>query len=71
MSHTITIRVHEDLARWIEGAAKEMGVSKGRLIREQLERAREGDLRGRRFMHLAGVVRGAKDLSTRKGFSKA
>ena len=69
MSHTITIRVQDDLARWIEDAAKEMGISKGRLIREQLEQAREGDMRGRRFMRLAGSVRGPQDLSTRKGFS--
>ncbi len=42
---------------------------KGRLIREQLERAREGDVEGRRFMHLAGSIRGPEDLSMRKGFS--
>lgn len=69
MSHTITIRIPDDLAQWLEETSRETGVPKGRLIREQLERAREGDVEGRRFMRLAGSVRGPKDLSLRKGFS--
>jgi len=46
-----------------------MGISKGRLIREQIELARQNDGKGRSFMRLAGSVQGARDLSTRKGFS--
>ena len=68
MSHTLTIRLHEDLAEWVETTAKAMGVSQGRLIREQLEKARREDLHSRRYMRLAGSVRLAPDLSTRKGF---
>jgi hypothetical protein len=48
-----------------------MGVSQGQLVRQELERARQGDARGQRFMRLAGSVRLATDLSARKGFSKS
>lgn len=65
----MTIRLHDDLAEWVEETAKAMGVSQGRLIRDQLEKARREDTQARRFMRLAGSVRMAPDLSTRKGFS--
>ena len=71
MSHTLTIRLHDDLAEWVEQTAKAMGVSQGRLIRDQLERARREDTQARGFMRLAGSVRLAQDLSTRKGFSRS
>jgi hypothetical protein len=69
MSHTITVRLNTELAAWLEETAAKTGVSQGRLIRDQLEKARSGRST-RRFMRLAGAVRGPKDLSTRKGFSK-
>lgn len=69
MSHTITIRIPDDLAQWLDDTARATGVPKGRLIREQLELARQDDTGGRRFMRLAGSIRGPKDLSTRKGFA--
>jgi len=69
MSHTITIRIQDDLARWLEDTARELGIPKGRLIRDQLEQARQNGVGGKRFMRLAGSVRGDKDLSMRKGFS--
>ena len=69
MGHTITIRLTEALAKWLAQASREAGVPQSRLIREQLERTMaEGA--GRPYMRLAGVVDGAPDLSTRKGFSK-
>ena len=68
MSHTITVRLTPELAAWLKHASATTGVSQGRIIREQLERAREnGD--SRQFMRLAGAVRGPRDLSIRKGFS--
>lgn len=69
MSHTITVRLPKDLARWLEETAATSGLSQGRLIREQLEKARAGG-RGQPFMRLAGTVHGTADLSSRKGFSK-
>lgn len=68
MSHTITVRLDPELAAWLEEESRRTGVAQGRIIREQLERARAGARQ--RFMRLAGSVRGSKDLSTRKGFSR-
>jgi hypothetical protein len=70
MGQTITFRPTKKLAGWIEQAAAKMGVSQGQFIRSHLEQARTGDRASKKFMHLAGVVRGPRDLSTRKGFSK-
>jgi len=69
MSHTLTIRIRDDLARWLAETARAMGVPQGKLVRDQLEQAREQNVRSRGFMRLAGCIRGDKNLSTRKGFS--
>ena len=71
MSNTLTIRLQDDLAEWVERTARAMGVSQGRLIREQLEKARREDVQTRPYLRLAGSVRLAQDLSTRKGFSSS
>jgi hypothetical protein len=68
MGHTITVRLRKDLAAWLERVAAETGVSQGQLIRDQLERAKANAPRS--FMRLAGSIRGPKNLSTRKGFSR-
>ena len=68
MSHTITVRMDEELADWLEETARSTGRSQGEIVREQLERARSERKQGR-FMRLAGCVDGARDLSSRKGFS--
>lgn len=70
MSHTITIRLTKELAAWLEDTAASTGVSQGRLVREQLERAKARNI-GRPFMRLAGSLKGARDLSSRKGFSRS
>ena len=70
MRHTITVRLTEELAAWLEEAAARSGMSQGKLVRDQLEKARaKGQAKG--FMRLAGTVDGPKDLSRRKGFSKS
>jgi len=69
MGHTITVRVPKELAAWLEQTAARTGTSQGRIVREQLEKARKAKS-GQGFMRLAGAVRGASDLSTRKGFSR-
>jgi hypothetical protein len=70
MSHTISVRLSEELAAWLEAAAAQGGVSQGKLIRDQLEKARaSGETQG--FLRLAGTVAGPKDLSSRKGFSRS
>ena len=67
MGSTFSIRLPEDLAKWLDSTARETGVPRGRLIRNELERARSAAQRP--FMRWAGVVQGPKDLSTRKGFA--
>jgi len=70
MSHTITIRISKELADWLARLSEKTGLPQGRIVRDQLERARESDAT-QPFMDLAGVVRGPKDLSRRRGFSKS
>jgi hypothetical protein len=69
MSKTITIRLPKELDAWLEQASKRSGVPRGRIIREQLEKARAGSSEPS-YMRLAGSVRGARELSARKGFSR-
>ncbi len=69
MSHTITIRLTKELASWLEQASKRSGMPRGRNIREQLEKARDAGTEPS-FMRLAGTVKGARDRSARKRFSR-
>ena len=69
MSHTITVRLTKDIAEWLEQTALATGVSQGRLIRDQLEKAKTNSST-KPFMKLAGAIKGSRDLSKRKGFSK-
>jgi hypothetical protein len=62
------VRLPDDLADWLSETAVKAGVSQGRIIREQLEKARVAEERP--FLRLAGRISGPPDLSTRKGFSK-
>lgn len=70
MGHTITVRLTQELAAWLEEAAARTGVSQSRIIRDQLEQAKSGGT-VRSFMRLAGSVKGPRDLSSRKGFSRS
>ena len=70
MGQTITIRLTKELAAWLEQVAARMGVSQGKVVRDQLERAKASSS-SQSFMRLAGAVRGPKDLSSRKGFSRS
>jgi len=70
MRQTITIRLSKDLAAWLEDTAAKSGVSQGKLVRDQLEKARTSN-GAQAFMRLAGTVCGPKDLSRRKGFSRS
>ncbi len=70
MSHTLTVRLPRELAAWLEEQSKTTGVPQGKIVRDQLERAKAASAR-QPFLRLAGVVRGPKDLSSRKGFSRS
>jgi Ribbon-helix-helix domain len=69
MSHTLTIRLNPELAAWLEEESRKTGVAQGKIIREQLEKAKAGRA-GQPFMRLAGASRGPRNLSRRKGFSR-
>ena len=68
MRNTISVRLSEELAGWLDAASRKAGVPRGRIIRDQLELARKRE--NQPFLHLAGSVEGPRDLSTRKGFSR-
>lgn len=70
MGQTITVRLSKELAAWLEHVAAATGVPQGKIVRDQLEKAKAGSAR-QAFMRLAGSVRGSKKLSARKGFSRA
>jgi len=70
MSHTITIRLTKELAEWLEQTAAKTGLPQGKIVREHLERARSSKA-SKPFMRWAGSVRGPRDLSSRKGFSRS
>ncbi len=70
MSHTLTIRLTEELLNWLKDKSRRTGVPVGRIIREQLESAKSngGD---QRFMRHAGAISGGpRNVSSRKGFSR-
>lgn len=69
MGRTLTVRIDDDLDRWIKETARKRGISMGALVRDQLVLGR-GKGGERSFMRLAGALSGPRDLSTRKGFSK-
>lgn len=68
MSQTISVRLSDEIASWLEETAARTGVSQGHIVRDQLERARNSNGR-KAFMRLAGVMHGLPpDLSKRRGF---
>jgi predicted DNA-binding protein len=69
MKKIVTIRLTKELAAWLDQASKRSGMPRARIIREQLEKARV-NREEPSYMRLAGTIRGASDLSTRKGFSR-
>ena len=68
MSNTITVRIPSELAQWLDETARKTGVPKGRIIRDELEKARKSE--SQPFMRLAGAIAGPANLSVRKGFSR-
>ena len=70
MSHPLTIRIPEELSQWLADEAERSGVSQGKIVRIQLEKAR-AEAATKPFMRLAGTVKGPRGLSQRKGFSKS
>jgi hypothetical protein len=68
MGHTLTIRLTDELLNWLKETSRITGIPMGRLIRDQLEVAKENSGKQRFLRHL-GAIKGPPDLSSRKGFS--
>lgn len=69
MSNPVTVRLPEDLVKWLEGESRATGLPKGRIVREQLELLRTKNSR-QPFLDLAGSIEGTPDLSRKKGFEE-
>ena len=69
MGNTITVRLTDELAGWLRSTARKAGVPVGRLVREELERAKRENIE-KPYMRLHGSIEGPPDLSSRKGFSR-
>jgi hypothetical protein len=69
MGNTLTVRLPEDLADWLDETSRKSGLSRGFIIRRELERARKA--KDKPWAHLVGALKdGPNDLSMRKGFSR-
>lgn len=66
MGNTLTIRIPEDLAVWLEETSQRSGVPKGRIVKDELERARAAEEKP--WMRLAGAVASGGQLRARRGF---
>lgn len=69
MSHTLTIRLTNELLDWLKETSRATGIPMGKLVRDQLESAKASSGKQKFLRHL-GAIKGSPDLSTRKGFSK-
>jgi predicted DNA-binding protein len=69
MGNTLTIRLTEELEQWLRETSRKTGVPVGRIVREQLEKAR-AHVDDQPFMKHAGSISGPSDLSSRKGLSR-
>jgi hypothetical protein len=71
VSHTLTIRLTDELLTWLKEQSRQTGIPVGRLIRLQLEEARSTGGK-QRFLRHAGVITGGpSNVSSRKGFSRS
>ncbi|PYV16208.1 MAG: hypothetical protein DMG21_12490 [Acidobacteria bacterium] len=69
MRNALTIRLPRQLAAWLEETSRKTGLPAGRIVREQLERARKLTSKPR-VLSLAGRISGSRRLSSRKGFAE-
>jgi len=70
MSHTLKIRITDELLAWLKSLSQQTGLPMARTIRQHLESAKAA--KGNpRFLRLAGKINGPKDLSSREGFFAA
>lgn len=71
MSNTLTVRLPEDVLVWLKQMSRRTGVPVGRIVREQLERART-ESGSQSFLRYAGAITGGpSNVSSRKGFRRS
>jgi hypothetical protein len=69
MGNMLTVRLPQDLAEWLDEASRKSGLSRGLIVRRELERARQAS--DKPWMRLAGDIKNKPpDLSMRKGFTR-
>jgi hypothetical protein len=69
MSNTLTIRLPEELQKWLQEKSRRTGLPVGRIVRDSLEAAQQKE--GNPLLEYAGIIRGGPpDVSSRKGFSR-
>jgi predicted transcriptional regulator len=71
MSHTLTIRLTEDLLAWLKEMSQRTGLPMGRIIREQLENVKAEKGKQRFLRHAGAITGGPPDVSSRRGFSRS
>jgi hypothetical protein len=71
MSHTLTIRLTDELLAWLKETSRRTGVPVGRLVCQQLETARSQAGTQRFLRHTGAISGGPTDVSSRKGFSRS
>jgi hypothetical protein len=71
MSHTLTIRLTDELLAWLKETSRQTGVPVGRLIRQQLETAKSNGGKQLFLRHAGAISGGPPDVSSRKGFSRS
>lgn len=71
MSPTLTIRLTDELLDWLKETSRRTGVPVGRLIREQLEAAKNKGGTQRFLRHAGAITGGLPNVSSRKGFSRS
>ena len=71
MSHTLTVRLTDELLDWLKETSLRTGIPVGRLIREQLETAKAEGGKQRFLRHAGAIAGGPRDVSSRKGFSRS
>ena len=69
MSNTITIRLPEQLDRWLKQEARRTGLPKSRIVRDHLDASRIRKAR-QPFLDLAGSIEGQPGLSRKRGFER-
>jgi hypothetical protein len=70
MSSTLSVRLPDELARWLRETSRRTGQPQGELVRIQLERARAAS-EEKPWMRYAGCLDGLpEDLSMREGFGE-